>query len=116
MKAARNIAIIVLIALALTFMPAGSNVATGLLTVLGLLIGVSIVGMLIGLWRRTGLQRDTLTDRQRWIVYGSCGAIALMVAGADEMLSTGTGTVAWVGILALSGWLIFNTWRSAQSI
>lgn len=116
MKAARNIAIIVVIALALTLLPAGSNIASGVLTVLGLVIGVSIVAMLIDLWRRTGLQRDALTDQQRWIIYGSCGAIAVMVVGTDEMLETGPGTVAWVAILALSGWLIFNTWRQAQSI
>jgi len=116
MKAARNIAIIILIALALTFLPAGSNVASGLLVALGLVIGVSIVAMLIDLWRRTSLQRDTFTDRQRSIVYGSCGAIALMIAGTDELLSSGPGTVAWVAILALSGWLIINTWRDAQSL
>lgn len=116
MKAIRNVAIIVLIALALTFLPAGSNIASGLLTALGLVIGVSIVAMLIDLWRRTGLQRDAFTDRQRWLIYGSCGAIALMIVGADEMLASGPGTVAWIAILALSGWLIFNTWREAQSI
>jgi hypothetical protein len=116
MKVARNIAVVVLIALALTFLPAGSSVASGILTALGLIIGVSIVAMLIDLWKRTGLQRDTLTERQRWIVYGSCGAIAMMVVGADEMLASGPGTVAWVAILVLSGWLIFNTWREAQSI
>ena len=44
--------------------------------------------MLVRFWKDTGLQRDTMTERQRWLVYGSVGAIALMIAGADEMLST----------------------------
>jgi len=39
-----------------------------------------------------------------------------MIAGADEMLSTGVGTIAWVAILVAAGWLILNTWREAQSI
>ena len=110
MKAARNVAIIVLLALALTLLPAGSNVAEGILVFLGLVMGLAIVALLIRLWRDTGLQRDTLTDRQRWLIYGSMGAIALMVVGADELLSSGPGTVAWIAILAVSGWLIFNTW------
>ena len=116
MKAIRNVAIIVLLALALTLLPAGSNVADGILAALGLLMGFAIVALLIRFWVQSGLRRDALTDRQRWIVYGGCGAIALMVAGADEMLDSGPGTVAWIAILALSGWLIFNTWREAQSL
>lgn len=116
MKAARNAAIIILLALALTVLPAGGNIAEGILVLLGLVFGAAIVALLIRLWRDTGLQRDTMTDRQRWLVYGSMGAIALMVVGTDELLSSGAGTVAWLAILALSAWLIFNTWREAQSI
>ena len=116
MKAVRNVAIIVLLALALTLLPAGSNVAAAILVFLGLVMGLAIVALLIRLWTQTGLQRDTFTDRQRWLIYGSIGAIALMVVGADELLSSGPGTVAWVAIIAVSGWLIFNTWREAQSL
>jgi len=108
--------IIALLALALTALPAGGNVAEGVLVFLSLLFAVAIGGMLVRLWRDTALHRDAMTDRQRWIVYGSAGAIALMVVGADEMLSSGPGTVAWLVILVASGWLIFNTWRQAQSI
>jgi len=115
-KTVRNVAIILLLALGLTLLPAGSNIAQGILVFLGLVMGLAIVAMLIRLWSATGLQRDTFTDRQRWLVYGSIGAIALMIAGTDELLSSGPGTVAWVAILAVSGWLIFNTWREAQSL
>lgn len=116
MRTARNVAIIALLALALTVLPAGGSVTAGILVTLSLLFAVAIGGMLVRLWRETSLQRDTLTDRQRWLIYGSIGAIALMVVSADEMLASGPGTVAWVAILICSGWLIFNTWRDAQSV
>ncbi len=116
MKAVRNVAIIALLALVLTVLPAGGNIADGILVTLSLVFGAAIAALLIRLWRDTGLQRDTMTDRQRWLIYGPIGAIALMVVGADELLSTGPGTVAWVAILAASGWLIFSTWREAQSL
>lgn len=116
MKVARNIAIIALLALGLTVLPAGGNVAEAILVGLSILFAVAIGGMLVGLWKNTSLQRDTFTDRQRWLIYGSVGAIALMVAGTDEMLASGPGTIAWVAILVASGWLIFNTWRESQSI
>jgi len=116
MRTLRNVLIIVLLALGLTVLPAGGNVAEGVLVLLSLLFAVAIGGMFVRLWRDTALHRDAMTDRQRWLVYGSCGAIALMVAGADEMLASGLGTVVWVAILVASGWLIYNTWREAQSI
>jgi hypothetical protein len=116
MKTFLNVAIIILLALALTIMPAGGNVAEGILVFLGLVFGAAIAGLLIRFWNDTGLQRDTMTDRQRWLIYGSLGAIALMIVGTDELLSTGVGTVAWVVILGLSAWLIYNTWREAQSL
>jgi len=112
----RNVLIIVLLALALTVLPAGGNVAEGILVALSLLFAVAIGGVLVRFWKDTSLQRDTMTERQRWLVYGSVGAIALMIAGADEMLSTGVGTIAWVAILVAAGWLILNTWREAQSV
>jgi hypothetical protein len=116
MKTVRNLAIIALLALGLTFLPAGSNVAEGILVFLGLIMGLAIVALLIRLWSQTSLQRDAMTDRQRWLIYGSLGAIALMVVGTDELLASGPGTVFWIATLALSGWLIFNTWREAQSM
>lgn len=116
MRTIRNVLIIALLALALTVLPGGGNVAEGMLLLLTLVFAAAIGAMLVRLWKRTGLQRDTLTDRQRWLVYGSAGAIALMIVGTDELLSTGPGTVAWLAILIGSGWLIFNTWREAQSI
>lgn len=115
-RIARNVAIVLLLALGLTVLPAGGNVAEGVLVALSVLFAVAIGGLLVRLWVQTDLQRDALTDRQRILVYGPAGAIALMIAGADEMLATGAGTVAWIVIVAGSGWLIYNTWREARSL
>ena len=116
MRTARNVAIILLLALALTVLPAGGNIAEAILTALSVLFAIAIGATLIRFWKDTGLQRDTFTDRQRWLIYGGCGAIALMVVGADELFSSGPGVVAWFAIVGGAGWLIFNTWRESQSI
>ena len=116
MRTVRNIAIIALLALALTVLPAGGNIAEAVLAMLSILFAVAIGAMLIRFWRDSGLQRDTFTDRQRWLTYGSVGAIALMIAGTDELLSSGPGVIVWVAVMVGAGWLIFNTWREAQSI
>ncbi len=116
MLAVRNIAIIMLLALGLTVLPAGGNVADGILTALSLIFLGAIALLMVRFWRENSLSRDAMTDRQRGIIYGSLGAIALVVAGTDELFETGAGTVAWLVIVAVSVWLIFTTWREAQSI
>ncbi len=116
MRAVRNIAIILLLALLLTVLPAGGNLATGVLTAVSLIFLGAIALLAIRFWRDKSLTRDAMTDRQRGIIYCSLGAIALMIAGTDELLATGPGTIAWLLVLAVSGWLIFNTWREANSI
>lgn len=115
MRALRNIAIIVVLALAISVLPAGGNVASGVLAALSLVF-IGVIGLLIvRFWGQASFTLDTLTERQRWLLYASLGAIALMIAGLDEMFDTGVGTVVWLAVVALSGWAVFTTWREARS-
>ena len=116
LKVIRNVAIIALLALILTVLPAGDNITDGLLVALSLILLGAVALLLVRFWQQSSLTRDTMTDRQRGIVYVALGAIALMIAGTDELFDTGAGTVAWLLIMAVSGWLIFNTWREANSV
>lgn len=115
MRALRNVAIIALLALFLTVVPAGGNLAAGILAALSLAFVAAISLLAVRFWNSNSLLRDVLSDRQRGLIYGSLGAIALMIAGTDELLMSGLGTVIWLVILGTSGWLIFNTWREANS-
>ena len=94
-----------LIALVLTVLPSGGNIADGILTALSLLFLGSIAVLLVRFWTQNSLSRDAMTDRQRGIIYGALGAIALMIAGTDELFETGAGTVAWIVVMGVSGWL-----------
>lgn len=116
MRVGRNFAIIALIALVLTLLPSGGNIADGVLAALSLLFIGAIAMLAVRFWKQNSLSRDAMTDRQRGIIYGSLGAVALMIAGADELFGTGLGTVIWLVVMGTSGWLIYVTWREAQSI
>jgi cellobiose-specific phosphotransferase system component IIC len=116
LKVIRNVAIIALLALILTVLPGGDNITDGVLLALSLILLGAVALLLVRFWQQSSLTRDTMTDRQRGIVYGALGAIALMIAGTDELFDTGAGTVAWLLIMVVSGWLIFNTWRAANSL
>lgn len=111
----RNILIIALLALLLTVAPGGGNFVSALLTTLSLIFAAALGLLLARLWQQTALTRDSMSDRQRWIFYGALGAIALMIAGIDELLDSGLGSVLWIAVVATSGWLLFTTWREANS-
>jgi hypothetical protein len=49
------------------------------------------------------------------MLYGALGVIALLIAGTDEMFDTEAGTIAWIGLLALSVLAIYRVWTQATS-
>ena len=116
MRAARNIAIIALLALVVAAVPGGGNLADGILAVLliAFLVILGAAGFL--LYRQNRLAYLTLDDRQRVMLLGALGAICLMIAGADELLDTGAGTLVWIGVLALSVFAIARVIAEARSL
>jgi tetrahydromethanopterin S-methyltransferase subunit C len=50
------------------------------------------------------------------LLLGSLGAICLMIAGADELLDTGAGTLVWIGVLGLSVFAIARVVAEARSL
>ncbi len=113
--ALRNILIIALLALGLTVLPGSSNLVEGLLTALSLIFLAAIGLLAMRSWDRTALTRDAMSDQQRMLFYGALGAIALMIAGLDELMQSGVGTIIWIGVVGGSGYLLFVTWRAANS-
>lgn len=115
MVVVRNVLIIALLALALTVVPGGGNLADALLTALALAF-ITAIGMLIArVWQQTSLTREVMGERQRGLFYGCLGALALLIAGLDELLASGPGTVAVIAIAGLSVYLAVGTWRRAAA-
>ena len=52
--------------------------------------------------RQNQLTLATLSDGRRAILYGALGLIALLIAGSDELFSSGGGTLAWILLFAAS--------------
>lgn len=111
----RNVAIIALLALAVTVLPGGGNVVEAILTALSLVFFAAIAMLIARFWTESSLTRDSMTDRQRGILYASLGALAVILAGFDELLGSGVGTVALLVIAGTAGYLVFTTWREASS-
>lgn len=115
MRTARNVAIVMLLALVVAFAPNGGNAAEALLTAITMAFLAGLAWMLFVLSRQNQLTLATLTDGRRAIFYGAFGLIALLIAGNDEMFATGGGTLLWLLLLAASIAAIWRIWADANT-
>ncbi len=115
MRTLRDVAIIMALAFSVAFAPAGGNVAEAVLTALTMGFLAAIAWMLYTLSRQNELTLATLSDGRRAILYGALGMIALLIAGTDELFSSGGGTVAWILLLAASVVAIWRVWVEANT-
>lgn len=115
MRAARNVAIILVLALGVAFVPGGGNAADTILTALTLGFLAGITYFLYVLSRQNQLTLDSLNESRRAILYGALGLIALLIAGTDEFFGSGFGTLAWLVLLAGSVAAIWRVWLEANT-
>src|SRR3954452_13406894 len=115
MRNLRNAAIVMLLALVVAFVPSGGNAAEAVLTAITMGFLVAIVWTLYLLSRQNQLTLAALSDARRAILYGAFGMIALLIAGNDELFSTGGGTLAWILLLGASIAAIWRIWLEANT-
>jgi hypothetical protein len=114
-RTARNVAIVMLLALGVAYLPGGGNLSAAVITLLTMALLAGIAWMLYVLSRENQLTLSTLTDGQRAIFYGAFGMLALLVAGRSKMFATGGGTLLWIVLLGISIAAIWKVWMEASS-
>ncbi len=114
-RPARNVAIIMVLALFVAFVPSGGNAVDAIVTAItmGFLAGIS--WMLYTFSRQNQLSLATLTDRRRAILYSALGMLVLLIAGQTQMWGTGGGTLLWLLLFGASLGAIWKVWMDAQS-
>jgi hypothetical protein len=66
--------------------------------------------------RANRLTHDSLPDDQRAVLFAAVGVIALMIAGAGQMLGGGgLGAVIWVTLMACAAVAIIGVWMRANT-
>ncbi len=115
MRTARDVGIIMLLALAVAFAPNGGNFAEAVFTALTMGFLAAIAWTIYTLSRQNELTLATLSDGRRAILYGALGLIALLVAGTDMLFSTGGGTLLWILLLGASIAAIWRIWLEANT-
>ena len=116
MRTARNVGIIMLLALVVAFLPGGGNAAEAVLTALTMGLLAGIAWMVYTVSRENQMTLATLSDGRRAVLYGAVGLIALLIAGSDKLFDTGGGTLLWIVLLAIAVGAIWRVWMEANSL
>jgi uncharacterized protein involved in cysteine biosynthesis len=113
-RTALNFAIVALIALALFLLPGGGPALTVALTVLTIAFFVAIAFFGYRLYREHRFTLESLSTRERAVLYASIGLAFLTFAAAPRMFEAGgLGVIAWLALLALASYGAF--WVYMQS-
>ena len=116
MRTARNLAIIMLLALVVAFLPGGGNAAAAVLTALTMGLFAGIAWMVYTFSRENQMTLATLSDGRRAVLYGAVGLIALLIAGSDKMTATGGGTLLWILLFVAAAAAIWRVWMDANAL
>jgi len=108
---ARNVAIVLLLAAAVHFVPGGGDTANLVGAVLSALILASFVALGARWYLEHRLDLDSLGDRWRLVLYGSIALIVFAMAARDRLLGTAGGGFIWLACLVAAGFGLYRVWR-----
>jgi hypothetical protein len=115
LKNLRNIAIVLLIAAAVEFLPGGSRVALTFSALLGVLFFGGLGYMAVRLYREHRIDINGLGDRHRALLYGSLGVGVVTLAAMERMWGTGFGEFVWFVLIGMVVYTLFAVYRFART-
>jgi hypothetical protein len=115
LKTARNIAILLLIAAAVAFLPGGGRAAKTFATILGVAFGVGFAWAGVWFYRQNRVSIYSLGDRRRALLYGSIGVAVVTFAAKPRMWETGFGEFVWFVLIGLVVYTLVALYRYSRS-
>ena len=112
---ARNVGIVILLALVVWLVPGGgegADLVAKILNAVFIVVAVLIVGML---YRQYRGEIFGLGDLWRFALYASVGIALLTVSITGRMWETGPGALMWVGLIGASSYMLYVIWQRYRS-
>jgi hypothetical protein len=112
----RNIAIIVVLAVAVWKLPGGGQASVTISNVLTVLF---VGGLLFFGYRMYMEHRESifgLPERQRGILYAAVALATITIVATRRMWNEGggLGAMLWLAFLVLSIWALYSVWRASR--
>ena len=115
-KHLRNIAIILVIALAVWKLPGGGTAAA---TIANIFTVLFMAGFCFFGYRTYMERRDTifgLEERQRALMYGALALAAFALTATSRLWNAGgLGAMLWLAMLGAAGWALYSVWRAYKT-
>jgi uncharacterized protein involved in cysteine biosynthesis len=108
---ARNVAIVLVLAAAVAFIPGGGTTAGLVGGILSTLIFVSLMFFAYRFYREHRLELEGLGDRWRGLLYGAIAAVVLALAALPRLQDTSGGTLVVVVVLGAAAYAFYAVWR-----
>ena len=107
----RNVAIVLVLAAGVAFVPGGGTTAGLIGGILSTLIMVSLVFFAYRFYRDHRLELDGLGDRWRGLLYGAIGAVVLALASLPRLRDSSGGTLLVIALLGGAAYAFYAVWR-----
>ncbi|HSZ69364.1 MAG TPA: hypothetical protein VK756_03280 [Solirubrobacteraceae bacterium] len=114
-KTARNIAILLVIAAAVAFLPGGGRAASTVSTALGIVFAVGFAYAGVWFYRQNRVDLYGLGDRRRGLLYGAVGIAVVTVAAKPRLWETGFGEFVWFVLIGLVAYTLVALYRYSRS-
>lgn len=112
---ARNLAIVVVLALAVWLVPGGgegADLVGRILNAIFIVVAVLIVG---NLYRRYRGEIFGLGDQWRFALYAAVGVALLTVSITGRLWSTGAGALVWFALVGSASYTLYVIWQRYRS-
>jgi uncharacterized membrane protein len=113
-KAARNIGIIAVIALAIAFIPGGLGTAQLALAILSLAFLAAIGFLGYRLYMENKFTIWSMSDRHRAQLYGGLAVAFMTLTATNRLLGSGFGFVLWIALLSGSVLAVYQAWVESR--
>jgi hypothetical protein len=110
----RNIAIILLLSLAVWKLPGGGDTSSAILAVLLVILWAGVLFFGYRIYMEHRMTIHSLDDRVRALLYGSLVVIVLTLVATSRLWNEagGLGVLIWFGLLGLAAWGLATVWRA----
>ncbi len=115
MRTARNVAIVVVLAALVAFLPGGGRAAAGFESALWVAFGVGFAYVGLRFYRERRVSLYGLGDRHRALLYGGLALALFLWIARSRMWETGLGELAWFVMLGGVAYALMEVYRHSRS-
>jgi hypothetical protein len=114
-KAARNFAIIAVVALAVVALPGGGAAADVVVTLISIAFFAAIAVFGYRMYREHHFTLDSLAPRERLVLYASVGLAFVTFAATKRLFDAGgAGALGWILLLSLASYGVFWVFQQTR--